>query len=81
MGDIHFIVDRLNEPPFSMPLSLVAFDEKWALPHTPFARDSALRAGGAPFDPLPNPPSELHVHSTAERWLSPTVSLPPQVAL
>jgi len=28
MGDIHFIVDRLNEPPFSMPLSLVAFDEK-----------------------------------------------------
>mmetsp|Transcript_24055 Transcript_24055/g.52509 ORF Transcript_24055/g.52509 Transcript_24055/m.52509 type:complete len:690 (+) Transcript_24055:253-2322(+) len=28
MGEIQFIVDRLNEPPFSMGLSLVAFDEK-----------------------------------------------------
>lgn len=29
--EIQFIVNRLNEPPFSMGLSLVAFDEK-----TPF---------------------------------------------
>jgi intraflagellar transport protein 81 len=29
--EIQFIVDRLNEPPFGMGLSLVAFDEK-----TPF---------------------------------------------
>jgi hypothetical protein len=28
MSDIHYIVDRLNEPPFAMQLSLVAFDEK-----------------------------------------------------
>ena len=28
MSEIQFIVDRLNEPPFSMQLTLVAFDEK-----------------------------------------------------
>jgi len=28
MSDIQFIVDRLNEPPFSLSLTLVAFDEK-----------------------------------------------------
>jgi len=28
MSNIHYIVDRLNEPPFAMQLSLVAFDEK-----------------------------------------------------
>ena len=30
-GELQFIVDRLNEPPFSMTLTMVAFDEK-----TPF---------------------------------------------
>ena len=32
-GELAFIVDRLNDAPFSMPITMVAFDEK-----TPFER-------------------------------------------